>query len=60
MLDPDTLRFTQLEPETPLARPVGVDVLPGDGRVLLAVADAWTCSVSLFAFNSEAPADADG
>ncbi len=57
MLEPDSLRFTQLEPETPLIRPVGVDVLPGDGRVLLAVADAWTCRVWLFAFDSEVPAD---
>lgn len=57
MLEPDSLRFTQLEPETPLIRPVGVDVLPGDGRVLLAVADAWNCRVSLFAFDSEAPTD---
>ena len=57
MLEPDSLRFTQLEPETPLIRPVGVDVLPGDGRVLLAVADAWNCRVSLFAFDSEVPTD---
>lgn len=57
MLEPDSLRFTQLEPETPLIRPVGVDVLPGDGRVLLAVADAWNCRVSLFAFDSEVPVD---
>ena len=57
LLDPDSLRFTQLEPDTFLARPVGIDVLPGDGRVLLAVADAWTCRVSLFAFASDVSAD---
>lgn len=57
MLEPDSLRFTHLEPETPLSRPVGVDVLLGKGRVLLAVADAWNCRVSLFAFDSEESTD---
>lgn len=57
MLEPDSLRFTQLEPETPPIRPVGVDVWPGDGRVLLAVADAWACRVWLYAFNPDVPSD---